>query len=275
MSCPQCFSGAVLDEQPTGSMSTEFPGAYLAPAPADTDLSTHNKRAILLLTDIFGLDLVNSKILADNFAKQLKCDVWVPDLFDGKPPVTVHQMRLLPEVPGEKMSFWTILQLIWANLPSLFQLIRKTPPYGAQRATALAHKLKAANKYEKLGVVGYCFGGGVAILMNAKEPDLLSSVVVAHPSPPSDADLKAGKAPISWACASDDMAISSARLEQIEALYEARRGKDDFVDYEVKVYPKTCHGFAARPRLEHEEIKDAFEKAFQQAVDWFNKTLPV
>ena len=36
----------------------------------------------------------------------------------------------------------------------------------------------------------------------------------------------------------------------------------------------TAHGFAARPNLEVPEVKEGYEKAFQQTVDWFKKTLP-
>jgi hypothetical protein len=32
------------------------------------------------------------------------------------------------------------------------------------------------------------------------------------------------------------MGIKPARLEEIEAMYEGRKGKDTFVDYEIKVY---------------------------------------
>jgi hypothetical protein len=39
--------------------------------------------AIILLSDGFGLLLVNSHLLADKFSKELSCDVWIPDLFDG------------------------------------------------------------------------------------------------------------------------------------------------------------------------------------------------
>jgi len=71
------------------------------------------------------------------------------------------------------------------------------------------------------------------------------------------------------------MGIKPARVQQIKALYKAREGKDTAVDYEIKVYPGTAHGFAARPALRFPEVKEAFEKAFEQTVDWFNKTLPV
>lgn len=37
----------------------------------------------------------------------------------------------------------------------------------------------------------------------------------------------------------------------------------------------TAHGFAARPNLDLPEIKEAFELAFEQTVQWFQKTLTV
>lgn len=104
------------------------------------------------------------------------------------------------------------------------------------------------------------------------------------------------------------MGISQQRMEEIERLYAGRKGKDTFVDYEIKVYKGmfsfscvntiltrklsrlwyvfSCltisknvtllpaHGFGARPNFAYPDVKEGFEKAFQQAVDWFNKTIP-
>lgn len=79
MSCENCTKGSTLPGEPTGSIKPEFDGAYFAPGPEG-----NTKRAIIFLTDAFGLPLVNSKIMADYFAKTLECDIWVPDLFAGR-----------------------------------------------------------------------------------------------------------------------------------------------------------------------------------------------
>jgi carboxymethylenebutenolidase len=78
MSCPDCSTGEFLPGEPTGTTSTQ--GAYFSPAPVAPE---DPKRAVILLTDAFGLPVKNCKILADNLAKRLNCDVWVPDLFEG------------------------------------------------------------------------------------------------------------------------------------------------------------------------------------------------
>jgi len=36
----------------------------------------------------------------------------------------------------------------------------------------------------------------------------------------------------------------------------------------------TTHGFASRPNMEYPEVKEGFEQAFEQTVNWFNKTIP-
>ena len=53
---------------------------YFIPAPSD---ATERPRAIVLLTDIFGLRLPNPRIIANHFTEHVGVDVWVPDYFNG------------------------------------------------------------------------------------------------------------------------------------------------------------------------------------------------
>jgi carboxymethylenebutenolidase len=78
--CPKCKEGYVLSGEPSGSILADFHGAYLAPGPQ----TAPSKQAVLLLTDAFGMSLPNPKIMADQLAQKLECDVWVPDYFAGK-----------------------------------------------------------------------------------------------------------------------------------------------------------------------------------------------
>lgn len=82
--CKDCVSGYALPGKPKGTM--EKNGAYFSPAPTSTTESgegTSSKRAVVLLTDAFGFGLPNPKIMADKYAEELKCDVFVPDIFLG------------------------------------------------------------------------------------------------------------------------------------------------------------------------------------------------
>ncbi|KAK0188136.1 dienelactone hydrolase endo-1-3,1,4-beta-D-glucanase [Armillaria mellea] len=263
MSCPNCFKGEILAGEPTGTISN-IQGAYYAQS------SEPSTRAVLLFTDIFGLPLKNSKILADFFAEQLKCDVWVPDLFDGKPPLAAHEMKF-PERIGEKLGFFGYLSFIWLALRRLPLFIRCRPSVVDHRVSTFIEKLKAEKKYEKLGAVGYCFGGNVAVRIGGIS--LVDTIVVCHPGKLPTEQLKALKVPSSWACAEEDMSFTPAARAAAEAELAGRRGKPNFVEYEFVDHKGTTHGFAARPKLEYPEVKAGFEAALQQTVDWFKKTL--
>jgi dienelactone hydrolase len=58
---------------------------YFTAAPND---ATQRTKAIVLLTDIFGLPLPNPRIVADHLAEQVGVDVWVPDFFNGASLIT-------------------------------------------------------------------------------------------------------------------------------------------------------------------------------------------
>lgn len=82
MSCPDCFRGSILDGIPSGAIK-EVGGvdAYFVSGASEPTSKTFG---VIYLTDAFGLALVNSKLIADKIANELACDVWVPDLFDGR-----------------------------------------------------------------------------------------------------------------------------------------------------------------------------------------------
>ncbi|KAL0960846.1 hypothetical protein HGRIS_005863 [Hohenbuehelia grisea] len=173
MSCPDCKRGTILEGDPKGVIS-DINGAYFTPAPGEAT----TKRAIIFLTDAFGLPLVNSKLLADMFAERLACDVWVPDLFDGVPIVGVNQLEL-PVRAGLKRSLWARISMILRLLPSIPAFYRSRPSVAFARLEAFIHKLQTEKHYDQLGAVGYCFGGSMAAMLAAT--DHIKSAVVAHP----------------------------------------------------------------------------------------------
>ena len=77
MSCTYCYKGFALPGEPKGTMVGQD---YFTAAPND---ATQRTKAIVLLTDIFGLPLPNPRIVADQLAEQVGVDVWVPDFFNG------------------------------------------------------------------------------------------------------------------------------------------------------------------------------------------------
>ncbi|KAL1664643.1 hypothetical protein GGF50DRAFT_127038 [Schizophyllum commune] len=117
----------------------------------------------------------------------------------------------------------------------------------------------------------YCWGG--SMLYHIAQTHAIESAVIVHPGGYKDEQLRAIRMPVSWALAEDCDYIKQKQIDNAEAIFAARKGKENFVEYEFKVYPGTAHGFAARPNLALPAIKEGFERAFEQAVNWFKKTL--
>ncbi|KZV76161.1 alpha/beta-hydrolase [Peniophora sp. CONT] len=267
MSCENCFKGYILPGEPSGSI---VDGAYLhaAPSPAPGP-----KRAVVLFTDIFGLDLVNCKVQADALSEKLNMDVWVPDLFDGKPPMKPEELEpLLPDRAGVQVGLMTYVRVGMYMLPRALSIYSTRPAVGEQRARAFVTKLRKEKGYTKIGTVGYCYGGTVSAFVG-KSPELVDSVVIAHAGNITEEVAKAIKVPASWACAEEDLAFKPAARSAAEAVFKAREGTKEYVPYEFKDWKGCAHGFAIRPNQSLPEVMAGYHGALAQTVEWFEKTL--
>ncbi|KAL5482558.1 hypothetical protein ACEPAI_9152 [Sanghuangporus weigelae] len=268
--CEHCKGGYVLPGTPKGEMRD---GAYFVPGSQATTAESESpadskKKAIVLLTDIFGLPLVNSKIVADRFADNLGYDVWVPDQFGGWPPMGVSDLDdRVPQRPGEKMSLLKKLGLIWLLITRIPRLISSRPSVVSQRIQTFIKKLKEERGYTRIGTVGYCFGGVTAI--GLASTDLINSAVICHPGGFSTKQITQFKVPTSWHCAEEDPIFTPKLRNETEAILTSQKN----VEHEFCDYKGTVHGFAARPNLDIPESKEGFEKTFEASVNWFKKTL--
>lgn len=79
--CKDCVSGALHSGTPVGSTETLHGlRTYITRPPA----SVEPKGVIVIIPDAFGWELVNSRILADNYAQKGQFIVYLPDFMDGK-----------------------------------------------------------------------------------------------------------------------------------------------------------------------------------------------
>lgn len=96
------------------------------------------KRAIMLLTDVFGHRFVNAQLIADQLAANGFLVV-MPDLFHGDPV-------LLDRPAGFNL-------MAWMNGPPGHLPDRVDPV-----VRAVLEEMKAKMGCERIGAVGYCFG---------------------------------------------------------------------------------------------------------------------
>ena len=116
----------------------------------------------------------------------------------------------------------------------------------------------------KLGVVGFCYGGGIANFLATRLPELAGAVPFYGSAPPLD-QVKAIKAQLLLHFAGNDDRIN-ATWPPYEAALKAAH-----VKYEAFTYPGTEHGFNndTTPRYDPAAAK----LAWQRTLAFFNRTL--
>ena len=116
----------------------------------------------------------------------------------------------------------------------------------------------------KVGVVGFCFGGGIANMMAVRVPGLAAAVPF-YGSQPAIADVPKIKAPLMLHYASLDTRITAGWPPYEAALKE--NGKK----YQIFIYENVNHGFHndTTPRYD----KAAAELAWKRTVDFFTEQL--
>ena len=116
----------------------------------------------------------------------------------------------------------------------------------------------------KVGVVGFCYGGGIANYLATQLPDL-AAVVPFYGSQPSAEEAARIKAPLLLHYAGNDERVNAGWPKYEEALKAAK------VPYQAYVYPGVEHGFNndTTPRYDAAAAK----LAWQRTVAFFNQHL--
>lgn len=153
MSGSACCQGFIDSGTPTGT-ETEIGkiACYVA------DHSSHPKTAIVVLTDIFGFRTPNPRLIADGLAETCECQVYVPDLFDGK-EVAGSLMTNMEVATGPDSS---ILSKIGSYLGAASSfvpfMLRNRISVSLDRTKIVIQELRSSG-VDTILLVGYCWGG--------------------------------------------------------------------------------------------------------------------
>jgi carboxymethylenebutenolidase len=116
----------------------------------------------------------------------------------------------------------------------------------------------------KIGVVGFCYGGGIANMLATRLPDL-GAAVPFYGAQPAAADAAKIKAPLLLHYAGNDERINAGWPAYEAALKAAG------IKYEAFVYAGTQHGFNNDTTPRYDEA--AAKLAWKRTVEFFNKHL--
>ena len=116
----------------------------------------------------------------------------------------------------------------------------------------------------KVGVVGFCYGGGITNMLATRVPDLAAAVPFYGAQPPPEEVAKI-KAPLLIHYAEEDERIN-AGIPAFEAALKANH-----VKYQVFTYPGTQHGFNNDTTPRYDKV--AATLAWQRTMDFFKANL--
>jgi carboxymethylenebutenolidase len=117
---------------------------------------------------------------------------------------------------------------------------------------------------DRLGVVGFCFGGGYTWRLATKRPDLKAAVPFYGPNPPLE-DVPNIKAAVLAFYGGKDTRITSGEPQIEDAMKKAG------ITYEVKIYPDANHAFHNDTGANYNP--DAASDAWEKTLAWFGKYL--
>lgn len=157
-----CLKGFAWQGSPTGHESkVNDIDTYVAGA------GTNHRVAIVVIHDLFGWKWPNLRLLADHYAAETDATVYLPDFFGGE------------SLPTDLVMAGRFADL---DLPSF--MARNSKLAREPEMVAFIKTLRA-NGFEKVGAIGYCFGGWAVFRLAGAEYQgkrLVDCVTAGHPS---------------------------------------------------------------------------------------------
>jgi dienelactone hydrolase len=245
-----------------------------------------NPRGIIVMySDIFGLLLPNNKLIADAYAKSGEWLVYLPDFFEGDPvPLKVADL-LIPVDEAKQSTFGKYTGLLAAAPSFVMWMTRhKQAPTAKVCMDFLQALRRATPKTQKIGMVGFCWGGKYAIeaglesnmieIDGAKVP-LVDAVVALHPSHlavPDDVETLV--VPVTYGWGQEDTAVKIEQKGLVEEVHaKAKEAGKELPEMEHKVYKPGRHGFAVRGNPDDPLERACLEDSMTQGLSWFGRWL--
>ncbi|WVF68568.1 hypothetical protein IAT40_003337 [Kwoniella sp. CBS 6097] len=282
---PCCLTGGRLTGQPRGIMEPAGEGvegeggqkgrkvSRYHTKPSDDNV-INDQVAVVLYHDAFGLSIPNPKIQADAFAEHLKLHVFVPEYIPEPPPAELFE-PVAPIYPDQYASrswftsirmFFGVIAKVYPWIPMMLQPKKQVP-----LAQAALDDL-VQEGYTTLGAIGYCRGGAmVEYLISNTSNSSLKCGVMCHPSP-ERTTYEVIEKPTLWHLADHDQMFGQKEIDHLRDVFEKKKTEKG-TEFDCVVHTDTVHGFAARPTLDHEPTKKAFEEANSSAIAFFRRHL--
>ncbi|KAJ8010873.1 hypothetical protein DPEC_G00079660 [Dallia pectoralis] len=228
--CP-CDIGDRLEYRGVGQeVQIEHIKAYVVKPPS------HSDKAVIVIQDIYGWQLANTRYMADMLASNGYTAV-CPDFFTGKEA-------------WNPAGDWSTFQQ-W--------LEDKKPTDINKEVDAVLRFLKDQCGARSIGAVGFCWGGVATHYLALQYPEVKAGVSV-YGIVREREDRYDLKSPTLFIFGEKDDVIP---LDQVSALEKNLKEKCTTVDYQVKIFSGQTHGFVHRKK---EDINSADQPKIQEVT---------
>lgn len=265
-----CLSGSIHAGTPTGREDTIGGLPVYIAEPADKSPA----KSVIFVTDVFGWKFQNVRLMADDFAKAgFYC--YIPDVQEGdsldigllksiEPPLKAKEQEGLIDKAKETVDVMAILGP-WLG--------RHREAVAEPIISGFVNAVKHIPGTNKVGAIGFCWGGRYAILQahGRKEGEIggVDAAFAAHPSLLAiPSDLTPVTKPTSVAVGEKDSYLDMKSVEQLRDELQKTGAPS-----EVQVYNDQVHGFALRSDWSSDADRKAMDDAEKQAINWFKKYL--
>jgi len=237
--CEECIKG----EKPLGvGEMVKFAGvdAYFVRG------SPQTKSCVIISTDVFGPTLKFTQYAANEFSKKTGYHCVIPDLFNGDSlPADLKDMSVF--------GTWLPKHPLISKIPIIEATIKE---------------LKEKEGVQKIGIIGYCYGGSLSIKFGAPSKGVTAYSAVHPGTPEMPTDIEAIQIPGLYLCAETDKSFGEEVREKTREILKNKGIKTVF-----KIFPGVNHGFAIRGDENDEHIKKAKYEALEDAINFFKAEL--
>ncbi|AES68246.1 dienelactone hydrolase family protein [Medicago truncatula] len=207
-------------------------------------VKNNNGIGLLLLSDVYGFEDSSTR----DFAYRVACNgfnILLPDLFRGNP--------WTKDQPNTQFEQW---------------ITGHNPERIAKDITAwtewLADEFMTEGVSRKLGIIGFCFGGGKVLEVLAQDQDACFGTGISFYGTRIDSLVASDvKVPVLFILGDNDPICAVSEIKNIQTTIDSGS--------KVVIFPGRGHGFAHRPESV-EEDKDA-EQAYVIMRDWIHEHL--
>ncbi|KAL7424010.1 hypothetical protein Q5752_001595 [Cryptotrichosporon argae] len=265
---PCCTTGHIHEGDPLGAFEVLYGLRTYVSNPSAPASGAQN--VVVLLPEVFGVDLVNTKLVADEWA----ANGWkalVPDVFEGDAVPIEYLKAICPNMRDKAQATVASKAIDTAKSAASLGpwLIRHREAVARPIVQDFFTALRADPSTGKVAAVGYCWGGRYALLQAQDDAPGRADVAVAfHPSFLVETDVEPIKTvPVAILKGDQDDILSEPALDGIERVLDTNLGTRAL----VKRYKDAVHGFAIRGDDMIESEKRQKEDAHDVAMKFVNE----